>query len=134
MPDPPPAGSYTTARSKFAGLPELTETIAPKDCGQLAGFVACRVRHANPAGLVRLIKPVVLSRTTPAVCGFPSSPIATSAIGTACVSGLSGSSGRKRTGNGVGNNSRQRSAAGSGGKKIVGAGTVPRLIPVKVNP
>src|SRR6516225_7266346 len=65
----------------------------------------------------------------PGVTGLPAS-----SSDTACVMGLSGTSGRYRTGIGVGGVGLHRSAVGPGGLKILGRGTMPRSMLVSEQP
>src|SRR5215471_10366366 len=107
------------------GCPAFALTITPKDCGQPEAFVDRSVKQEKPSLLVRLTKPPAFNRTTPVVWGLPRAPSETLFVGTDCVRGLSGTCGRNLIGRGVGGALKQRSAAGFGGRKMLGAGTVP---------
>src|SRR5262249_61426720 len=102
-------------RSKFAGCTELATTTTPNNWGQPAALVAVSCKHAKPLEFFRLTKPVAPNGSTPNVTGLPASRRETAGRGTAWVRGLLGALGRQRTGNGVGDTSLHRSAAGLGG-------------------
>ena len=82
-------------------------------CGQPAGLVALQRQTGEAVGVGEIDgAPSRRSGTTAGVTGLPTPASGTIASGTAWVSGLSGTAGRKRTGKGVGGVGVQRSAAG----------------------
>ena len=84
-------------RSNSAGLLALAWPDTPKNCGQAAGSAAATISEVKPLASLQADEAEAASGSAVAVTGLP-----TSGKGTACVIGLSGRVGRKRTGNGSG--------------------------------
>ena len=109
MPSAPPGGLYTTERSKFAGFTVFCCATTPNRPGHDRGLAACTVSATRPFVSASVTKLFVSRCTIPGVTGLPAS-----CSDTAWVSGLSGISGRYRTGIGY---RRSRLATVSGGTR-----------------
>src|SRR5690349_20157807 len=109
-PAAPPGGLETNDRSKWPGVVALGFADTPNNAGHDNGVAGRTISETKPSASSRVTKELGSRCTTVAVIGLPAS-----GNRTACVMGLSGNSGRYRTGSATGRVGLQRSAAGSGG-------------------